>query len=517
MFKNILKKLVQKVRIKNRKELFGGFVIVCISAFLSIVVCSVRGYENMAPEWVTSISADIFGICLCCIIYYGCMNGSDETDGNTVMFATLVIVNVIGLFLDEVCWCIQGIPALALLNKISNVFFYCNNFTEMVMFWGYALQRLKMREKTINIVKFLFKTLYPTSILINFLNLFFPIYFSVDTQGVYQREELFPISQIILIIVVPPLMDGLITSEASKKEKLVILSFVLLPIFMEIMAVFNFGISLQQPAAALSIFLIYSVVVADYEKKMKATQTELNMAAKIQSDMMPQIFPPFPEIEEFDIYASMTPAKDVGGDFYDFFMTDNDHLCMVIADVSGKGVPASLFMMASKIIIKNTAMMGLSVPEILFRTNMAICSNNKNDMFVTVWLGILEISTGKLAAANAGHEYPIVAENGSFSLFKDKHGVVIGAMEMMKYREYEIQLQKGSKLFVYTDGLPEASDNQDNMFGIERTVEVLNKSPDAPPQKLIENMSAAVRAFVGDAEQFDDLTMLCIEYKGKGL
>ena len=285
--------------------------------------------------------------------------------------------------------------------------------------------------------------------------------------------------------------------------------------FMEILAVFNFGISLQQPAAALSIFLIYSVVVADYEKKMKATQTELNMAAKIQSDMMPQTFPPFPEREEFDIYASMTPAKDVGGDFYDFFMIDDDHLCMVIADVSGKGVPASLFMMVSKIIIKNTAMLGLSVPEILFRTNMAICSNNKNDMFVTVWLGILEVSTGRLTAANAGHEYPIVEENGSFSLLKGKHGVVIGAMEMMKYREYEIQLQKGSKLFVYTDGLPEASDREDNMFGIERTVETLNKFPDAPPQKLVENMSAEVRAFVGDAEQFDDLTMLCIEYKGK--
>jgi sigma-B regulation protein RsbU (phosphoserine phosphatase) len=240
------------------------------------------------------------------------------------------------------------------------------------------------------------------------------------------------------------------------------------------------------------------------------------MAARIQSDMMPQKFPAFPERKEFDIYASMTPAKDVGGDFYDFFMTDSDHLCMIIADVSGKGVPASLFMMASKIILKNSAMHGNSVSDILFMTNRAICANNTNDMFVTVWLGILEISTGKLTAANAGHEYPILTgKDGNFSLLKDKHGVVIGAMDMMKYKEYEIQLEKGSNLFVYTDGLPEASDKDNNMFGIERTVETLNKNISASPEVLIDSVSHSVKAFVRDAEQFDDLTMMCIEYRGR--
>lgn len=219
MLANITGQIVQKIKIKNQRELYRGFVMVCIACLLGIIIYAVRGYENMASDWTVSITADIFGMCLCCIIYYSCINGTDETDGNTVMFATLIIVNVIGMFLDEICWCIQGIPALALLNKIANILFYSNNFTELCMFWGYALQRLKMREKTKNIVRFLFKTLYPASILTNFLNLFVPIYFSVDAQGVYQREELFPVSQIILIIVVPPLMDGLITSEASKKEK----------------------------------------------------------------------------------------------------------------------------------------------------------------------------------------------------------------------------------------------------------------------------------------------------------
>ena len=185
--------------------------------------------------------------------------------------------------------------------------------------------------------------------------------------------------------------------------------------------------------------------------------TELNLAAKIQKGMLPGIFPPFPERKEFDLFASMTPARDVGGDFYDFFLIDEDHLALVIADVSGKGVPGALFMMVSQTILKNNAMIGKSVGEILAMTNDVICASNKMEMFVTVWMGILEISTGKIRAANAGHEYPAVMKDGCFRLYRDRHSFVIGGMEGMRYREYELQLQKGEKLFLYTDGLPEAA------------------------------------------------------------
>ena len=188
--------------------------------------------------------------------------------------------------------------------------------------------------------------------------------------------------------------------------------------------------------------------------------TELALATRIQADMLPNIFPAFPDRTDFDIYATMDPAKEVGGDFYDFFLIDDDHLCMVMADVSGKGVPAALFMMASKIILRNNAMMGKSPAKILGPTN-AICSNNQEEMFVTVWLGILEISTGKLTAANAGHEYPVMKRpDGRFELLKDKHGFVVGGMEGVKYKDYELQLEPGAKLFLYTDGVPEATDAQ---------------------------------------------------------
>ncbi len=243
--------------------------------------------------------------------------------------------------------------------------------------------------------------------------------------------------------------------------------------------------------------------------------TELTLATHIQAAMLPHIFPAFPDRPDFDIYASMDPAKEVGGDFYDYFLIDDDHLCMVAADVSGKGVPAALFMMASKIILQSCAMLGHSAAEILTKTNEAVCSNNEAQMFVSVWLGILELSTGRLQAASAGHEYPMIkAPDGEFEVFRDKHGLVIGAMEGVRYREYEMQLAPGTRLFVYTDGLPEATDAGDRMFGLERTLDALNEEPDAPPEIILKNVRKSVDAFVKDAEQFDDLTMLCMEYKG---
>ena len=244
--------------------------------------------------------------------------------------------------------------------------------------------------------------------------------------------------------------------------------------------------------------------------------TELHMATQIQQSMLPNIFPPYPDRDEFDIYATMDPAKEVGGDFFDFFLIDKDHLCMIMADVSGKGVPAALFMMASKIVLQSHAMMGKSPSEILNETNRAICSNNKMDMFVTVWLGIFEISTGKLIASNAGHEYPVLKKSdGDFEIVRDTHGLVLGGMEGVKYKEYELMLEPGEKLFLYTDGVTEAADSSSEMFGIERMIEALNAGADESPEQILKNVRAAVDGFVKGAEQFDDITMLCFEYKKK--
>ena len=250
------------------------------------------------------------------------------------------------------------------------------------------------------------------------------------------------------------------------------------------------------------------------QAKRERLENELQTAAQIQTSMLPRSFPAFPDRKEFDLFASMDPAKEVGGDFYDFFLIDDDHLGLVIADVSGKGIPAALFMMVSKAMIKNSAMSGLSPAAALEAVNRQVCANNQEDMFVTVWFGVLEISTGRLTAANAGHEYPALkAPDGAFALYKDPHGLVVGGIDEMVYQEYELRLEPGAKLFVYTDGVPEATNAGSELFGSERMLAALNQSGDAGPEALLQGVRRAVDAFVGDAEQFDDLTMLCLEYK----
>jgi sigma-B regulation protein RsbU (phosphoserine phosphatase) len=232
--------------------------------------------------------------------------------------------------------------------------------------------------------------------------------------------------------------------------------------------------------------------------------------------MLPNVFPAFPERDDFDIYASMTPAKEVGGDFYDFFLVDESHLGLVMADVSGKGVPAALFMMIAKMMIQNYAMTGRSPAAVLERVNEQICANNREEMFVTVWLGILDLSNGHLTAANAGHEYPVLKRpDGQFEVIKDKHGFVIGGMDGVRYKEYSLQMDPGSKLFLYTDGVPEATNAENELFGMERAVDALNADADRNPQELLHGVTEAVAAFVGDAPQFDDLTMLSLVYFGK--
>ncbi len=238
---------------------------------------------------------------------------------------------------------------------------------------------------------------------------------------------------------------------------------------------------------------------------------ELDVAARIQANMLPSIFPPFPDRKEIDIYATMTPAKEVGGDFYDFFLVDDDHLALVMADVSGKGVPAALFMVIAKTLLKNRAQMGVSPKEVLESVNNQLCENNESEMFVTVWFGIYQLSTGRLVAANAGHEYPAIRRGGSgFELFKDRHGFVLAGMENSRYREYELTLEPGEAIFVYTDGVAEATDAQNNLFGTDRMLQALNRCPEASAQETLARVKEEIDRFVGDAPQFDDITMLCL-------
>ena len=299
--------------------------------------------------------------------------------------------------------------------------------------------------------------------------------------------------------------------------------YILLPIAAAIAQLFYSEAQFIIWATVISTIVMFSAMMKQTTEEYKRQKTEsarldteLSMATRIQEDMLPSVFPPFPDRKEFDIYASMKPAKEVGGDFYNFFLIDDDTLGIIMADVSGKGVPAALFMMSSDILLQNYTLMKKSPKAALEEVNRQICKNNREEMFVTVWLGILDIKTGKLTAANAGHEKPAFKNpDGSFELYTDKHGMMVGYLDNVKYREYELTLEKGSKLFLYTDGVAEATNADEELFGTDRMIEALRSAEDGTPEDVLHAVDHAINDFVKDAPQFDDITMLCIEYFGE--
>ena len=243
---------------------------------------------------------------------------------------------------------------------------------------------------------------------------------------------------------------------------------------------------------------------------------ELEIAKAMQLSVLPRDFPAFPERRDFDIYASMDPAKEVGGDFYDFFLVDDDHMALVIADVSGKGIPAAMFMMTAKTLIKNRTLAGGTPAEILGYVNEQLCEGNDAELFVTVWLAIVDLRTGEGLAANAGHEHPALRRaDGSYELVIYRHSPAVATLEGLRFRDREFRMAPGDTLFVYTDGVTEATDAKNELFGTERMLAALNSEPGASPQALLKNVRAEIDRFVDEAPQFDDITMLCFRYDGE--
>ena len=492
------------------------FGVSCVLTVLSVVFIFIRGFGSMSSEWIFSIGADVFCMAVCTMLCFSSTLNNKARSADTQVFVTLLTTNAFALFLDESCWLLQGNPQLKNLNLTVNVLFYMIGSVLIYLFWEYIRRALKLNDKPMVIADvFVTVMLYP-SLLLCLANFFYPLFFEIDSNGVYSRAAQWDVSQVYLSITLTVVIIAISFAKATMKDRFVAISFVAIPLVNQVITSSVFGISTQYAAMTVSIVLIYGVLFADREKALASTEMELGVATKIQANMLPNTFPFMPERTEFDLYATMNPAKEVGGDFYDFFMIDDNRLAMVIADVSGKGIPAALFMMASKILIKNTVMTGKSPSEVLQSVNNQICDNNQMEMFVTVWLGVLNLDDGTLITANAGHEYPVLMRpDGDFELLKTKHSFVVGGMKGIRYKETEMTLEPGSKLFVYTDGVVEAENQSEAQYGYERFISVLNKNKDDSPEQLLRTVEADVDKFTQNQPQFDDLTMLCIHYMGK--
>ncbi|MCK5521403.1 MAG: SpoIIE family protein phosphatase, partial [Candidatus Marinimicrobia bacterium] len=253
----------------------------------------------------------------------------------------------------------------------------------------------------------------------------------------------------------------------------------------------------------------------DLAKANERMEDELNVGAEIQMSMLPLEFPAFPDRKEFSIFASLYPAREVGGDFYDFFFIDKNKFCFVMADVSGKGVPAALFMAVTKTLIKSRSNNDYSTASIMKHVNDEISADNDSGMFVTVFMGIADLETGKVLYTNAGHNPPYIKRNnGDVEIIDARHGLVVGAMDEVEYKEDELQLQKGDQIFMFTDGVTEAMNTKLELFDEKRLEEVLGGRKFSSSEDITHSVFKAVKKFEDGADQFDDITIMAFKYLG---
>ena len=496
--------------IKKLKDMKIYGLIFTILSTLFVIALSVPFFaEARLQPYLYNVGIDSMGALICAALYYGCM----RQGGSGIKLFRILIISVCASFVvNELISYSVLVPDYRMLCYVFCLLSKLFDLAMIFLFYLYVRETLGFEGKLARFVEKLVPILLVVETLIMLSNIITPVTFTVTAEGIYKDTDIYVIEEIFLAVTSILTTVLIFMSHNPIGQKAAALTFVFLPLIEYAILGGSFGEASQYGIILMSLIVMYCVISNYKSRKLAATETELNMATDIQVGSLPTVFPDRPE---FDLYASMDPAKEVGGDFYDFFMIDDDHLAIVIADVSGKGVPAALFMMSSKIYINDHATIGGSPAEILERVNKLVYANNKAHMFVTVWLGILEISTGKLTSSSAGHEYPMINQNGKYEVLKDKHGLAIGAIGMSKYVNTEVQLRKGDSIFVYTDGVAEATDANNELFGTDRTVDALNAVPKGASQEdVLAGVRAAVDAFVKDAPQFDDLTMVGLKYNG---
>ena len=242
-------------------------------------------------------------------------------------------------------------------------------------------------------------------------------------------------------------------------------------------------------------------------------QSELEVATVIQNSLLPELTADYPGRAEVEVRGSMQPAKEVGGDFYDVFFVDKDRIAFLIGDVSGKGIPAALFMAYSKITLQNCIRDIPALGEAVATANNALCARNEADMFITLWVGVLDLQSGEITYVNAGHNPPVTVLSGEVSYLTKKSGLVLAGMEEVPYREHTLTLQKGDMVYLYTDGVTEAENAAKELYGEERLLRCFEQIKNSAPEKVIETIKQSVEVFVNGADQFDDMTMLCFKWK----
>ena len=493
--------------------------------YLLLIVLCVFFMHRVGPAelpklYLTNIGIDIFAMLTGYMLFICCAIDVQKNGANLKFFMYLINVCFLNVFTDAVSWLVDGNPQFITANLIINTLFYMCGPLSACFLWMYVTKTISLNkpfEKKLGTV-IQYGLIVPVALRI--INIFTGIYFTIGESGLYARSPLYPLSWVYQILVLLAIAVTVISERKQMQtfQFVAIIMYILVPLAAAVLTLLFYGLSISGAVMMLVLLLMYCMINVTQGREKAIEDRDLKIAAAIQENILPRTFPFLPERKEFDIFATMTPAKEVGGDFYDFFMTDNDHLVFVIADVSGKGMPAALFMMVSRTLIKNQAQGAAANNDpagILRAVNDQLCEGNSMEFFVTAWLGILTLSTGQLDYASAGHEYPAISKSGrEFVVFKERNSPPLGTMEGIGFRNGTMELEAGDTVYVYTDGVTEATNGAHELFGLDRMLDALNADVNADLWAIDKNVRNSIAGFVGEAPQFDDITMLSVRYNG---
>ena len=498
-------------KLKENRVLFG-FAFTIASAVASFVLGWVFFLDaetvSRLGESLFDCGVDVLGALVCAALYFGSMRQKGEEAGAfsalTVLVSAGFLVNELMFFTGLVLG--QRTPAFVciMISKLLDL-------VMIYFFYRYIRVSLDFKGKLVDWADKGIPVLMALEALVVVSNIFYPVTFWVDENVGYHATEFSAAEDVYLIVASIVLTILIIRSKSLRNQKAAALAFIFLPLFIYFITLGGFGNAMNYGMILMSLVIMYCVIFNYNSSKLISTQSELNMATEIQVGMLPSVPP---SGEAFELHASMNTAKEVGGDFYDCFMIDQDHLCIVIADVSDKGMPAALFMMRATTVIKDNALIRDSTSEILTAANARLCENNDESMFVTAWIGILDTQTMMLQYTNAGHNYPILQRKGKpCERLEAVHGLFLAGLTRTKYRQSEIKLEPGDRILLYTDGVTEAHDLTNGLYGEGRLDEVLEKTRECPGDQVLDSILEDIKAFSQGVPQFDDITMVVLTIK----
>ena len=495
---------------KKRKDYSAvfGLIFTIASAVFSIGFGLSFFIEPRLREALFDVGVDSLGALFCAALYFGCM----KQKGNGIGALRSLIVLVSACFpVNEAMYYTLNVPEQ---STLCFVFCLISKLLDLVMiylFYTYVRVTLGFEGKLAKLAKTVLPVLMVIQTFIILSNIFYPTTFFIDAGGMYQTSAIPWLEDIYLAITSIITAILIIMSRNPFKQKAAALTFILFPLIEYVLMGGQFGNAFQYGMILMSLIIMYCIIFIEKSRTLAATQTDMLIAAKIQSDALPPAAPEFNGHPEVILRGSMNTAKEVGGDFYDYFSIDENRICFLIADVSGKGTPAALFMMTAKTMIRDYALTKDTTSEIFNDVNVRLCENNDEGMFATAWIGILDTREMILQYTNAGHNYPVLQRKGRPCEPLDTvHGLFLAGMEFTTYNQDEIRLEPGDRLFLYTDGVTEAHDRLNNMYGTDRLEQILESTKDASGEQVLDSILADINHFAEGTPQFDDITMVVL-------